>query len=106
MSSDPRNNHNGDPIPSENYVDQPYVVVTKDGNWLCVLTTGPGQESQENQHVVATISKDKGKTWSGLIDIEKSSEPINSWVTAAVMPSGRMPSCSKAKSFPVRPSPD
>ncbi len=90
MSYDSRNIRNGDPIPSENYVDQPYVVVTKDGNWLCVLTTGPGQESQENQHVVATISQDKGKTWSPLIDIEKSSEPINSWVTAVVVPSGRV----------------
>ena len=28
----------------EGYCDQPYVVITKDGNWLCVLTTGAGHE--------------------------------------------------------------
>ena len=89
MSTDPRNILNGLAIPSENYVDQPYIVITQDGNWLCVLTTGPGQESQEGQHVVATISADKGQTWSPLIDIESTHEPINSWVTAAVMPTGR-----------------
>ncbi len=89
MNTDPRNILNGLAIPSENYVDQPYIVITQDGNWLCVLTTGPGQESQEGQHVVATISSDKGRTWSPLIDIESTHEPINSWVTAAVMPTGR-----------------
>jgi hypothetical protein len=88
--ADLRDITSGYEIPSENYVDQPYVVITRDGNWLCVLTTGPGQESQTGQHVVATISKDHGQTWSPLIDIESSEAPRSSWVTAAVMPNGRV----------------
>ena len=40
--ADPRNIINGHAIPKEGYCDQPYVVVTNDGNWLCLLTTGPG----------------------------------------------------------------
>lgn len=43
---DPRNVSNGFVIPDESYSDQPYVVVTNDGNWLCVLTTGKGVEGQ------------------------------------------------------------
>ena len=42
--SDWRNIANGSEIPRENYSDQPYVVITRDGNWLCVLTTGIGKE--------------------------------------------------------------
>ena len=33
-------------IPDENYADQPYVVIAKNGDWVCVLTTGPGAESR------------------------------------------------------------
>ena len=39
---DPRNFSNGRLIPAENYCDQPRIVVTKDGTWVCVLTTGTG----------------------------------------------------------------
>lgn len=91
---DPRDITAGYEIPSENYADQPYVVVTLDGNWLCVLTTGPSTESQQGQHVVATISADKGRTWSELIPIEPSLESddwhMTSWVTALIVPSGRV----------------
>lgn len=44
------------------YVDQPYVIKTDDGNWLCVITTGPGEEGNWGQHIAATISSDKGQT--------------------------------------------
>lgn len=43
---DLRNIKTGSPIPKEGYVDQPYVVITNDGNWLCVLTTGSGVEGE------------------------------------------------------------
>ncbi|MBX6316355.1 MAG: exo-alpha-sialidase, partial [Isosphaeraceae bacterium] len=72
------------------YCDQPYVVITKDGNWLCTLTTGKGVEGQRGQHVVATISQDKGKTWSPLIDIEPADGPEASWVMPLVAPGGRV----------------
>ena len=62
MIADPRLIDTGYQIPHENYVDQPYVVITSDGNWLCVLTTGVGKEGQAGQHIVSTISSDRGKT--------------------------------------------
>lgn len=81
---------NGWEIPRENYSDQPYVVITKDGNWLCVLTTGVGVEGQPGQHIIATISKDKGKTWSKPVDIEPANGPEASWVMPLIVPSGRV----------------
>ncbi len=85
-----RNIRTGLEIPSENYADQPYIVVTKDGNWLCTLTTGKGREGSFGQHVVCTVSKDKGKTWSQLIDIEPADGPEASWVMPLITPSGRV----------------
>ena len=85
-----RNIVNGSQIPRENYSDQPYVVITKDGNWLCVLTTGNGNEGAPRQHIISTISSDKGKTWSAPIDIEPSSGPEASWVMPLAVPSGRV----------------
>jgi hypothetical protein len=41
---DPRHLANGRIIPSEGYADQPYIVQTDDGAWLCVMTTGTGVE--------------------------------------------------------------
>lgn len=89
-ASDPRNIRNGSLIPKEGYVDQPYVVITKDGNWLCVLTTGTGVEGEPGQHICSTISSDKGKTWTPLIDIEPASGPEASWVMPLIVPSGRV----------------
>ncbi|MBM3334480.1 hypothetical protein FJY63_07450, partial [Candidatus Sumerlaeota bacterium] len=91
FGADPRNIRNGHKIPSEpGYVDQPYVVITKDGNWLCTMTTGKGREGQVGQHIVATISRDQGRTWSDLVDIEPADGPEASWVTPFVAPSGRV----------------
>jgi hypothetical protein len=41
-----RNIRTGYEIPSEGYCDQPYVVVTEEGNWLCTMTTGAGLEGE------------------------------------------------------------
>ena len=87
--TDLRNIRTGLVIPDEGYCDQPYVVVTKDGNWLCTLTTGKGREGDRGQHVVAGISSDKGRTWSKLIDIEPADGPEASWVMPLVTPGGR-----------------
>jgi hypothetical protein len=89
-ASDWRNIRNGWEIPRENYSDQPYVVITKDGNWLCVLTTGVGNEGATGQHIISTISTDKGKTWSKPIDIEPANGPEASWVMPLIVPSGRV----------------
>lgn len=77
-------------IPDENYCDQPYVVVTKDGKWVCVLTTGTGTESQQGQHIAASISCDQGRTWSSLIDIESSDLPPSSWAVPYITSYGRI----------------
>jgi hypothetical protein len=77
--NDPRNIKHGWVIPDEGYSDQPYVVITNDGAWLCVMTTGNGTEGAGGQHVVAVISRDKGRTWSAPIDIEPATGPEASW---------------------------
>jgi hypothetical protein len=77
-------------IPRENYSDQPYIVITKKGEWLCVLTTGKGGEGATAQHIVSTISLDRGRTWSPLVDIEPSTGPEASWVMPLAVPSGRV----------------
>ncbi len=87
---DPRNIRLGRPIPDESYADQPYVVVTSDGGWLCTMTTGPGNEGHHGQHIVATRSTDQGRSWSKPVDIEPSDGPEASWVVPLVVPSGRV----------------
>lgn len=77
-------------IPDEGYCDQPYSVVNKNGEWVVVLTTGAGHEGQQGQHVVSTISKDHGITWSPLVSIEPATGPEASWVVPLIVPSGRI----------------
>ena len=80
-------------IPHQGYCDQPYLVQTKNGEWVCVLTTGPGKESKQGQHIVASISADRGKTWSKMIDIEPSNSVDgleSSWVVPYVTSYGRI----------------
>ncbi|MBT8410426.1 MAG: glycoside hydrolase, partial [Octadecabacter sp.] len=67
---DPRNIENGSIIPDEDWGEQPLIVKLQDGRWFCVLTTGRGKEGSDSQHIVYTISSDKGKTWMPLRDIE------------------------------------
>lgn len=88
--SDPRNIRNGWPIPREGYSDQPYIVITRDGNWLCVLTTGSGVEGEPGQHIISTISSDRGRTWSTPVAIEPAGGPEASWAMPAIVPSGRV----------------
>ncbi len=81
---------NGFALPSTGYSDQAYVVITRDGNWLCVLTNGKGREGEGGQHVVSTISTDRGRTWSPLNPIEPADGPEASWVTPLITPGGRV----------------
>ena len=76
---DLRNINNGLEIPSKTYSDQPYVIVTNDDSWLCVMTTGENKEGQRGQHIVTTKSKDLGKTWSDLKEIESPDGPEASY---------------------------
>lgn len=90
MPNDSRLITGGYPIPSEGYADQPYVVLTKDGAWLCVMTTGRGEEGSAGQHIVARRSTDQGKTWSDPIAIEPSDGPEASYAVLLACPSGRI----------------
>ncbi|HEY3320965.1 MAG TPA: exo-alpha-sialidase [Planctomycetota bacterium] len=88
--SDPRDARNGLKIPVEGYCDQPYVVINKDGSWLCTMTTGPGTEGAKGEHMVSTVSKDQGRTWSPLVGIEPNDGPESSYGVPVVTPSGRV----------------
>jgi hypothetical protein len=81
---------NGSVIPDEGYADQPYVVHTASGKWLCVITTGKGVEGEGGQHVVSTISADQGKTWSSPVNVEPADGPEASWAVPLVTPTGRV----------------
>ncbi len=87
---DPRNLDNGHKIVNDGYADQPYAVVLDDGNWLCVVTTGAGREGYSGQHVVSTISRDQGVTWSKPLDIEPATGPEASWAIPLKTPGGRV----------------
>lgn len=87
---DPRNIINGYEIPSEGYCDQPYIVKTGDGAWLCVMTTGHGQEGERGQHIISIRSSDYGRTWSEPVDIEPADGPEASWAMPLITPTGRI----------------
>ena len=89
-TADARDIRHGLPIPREGYSDQPYVVVTNDGNWLCTLTTGKGVEGEPGQHIFSTVSTNQGRTWSTPVDIEPADGPEASWVMPLKTPSGRV----------------
>lgn len=80
----------GSQIPSEGYCDQPYVVQTDDGAWLCIMTTGSGHEGATGQHVVSTRSFDQGKSWSDLIDVEPANGPEASYAVLIKVTTGRI----------------
>jgi len=87
---DPRHISNGWNIPSEGYADQPYIVKTDDGAWLCVMTTGVGKEGQGGQHVVSMRSTDQGRTWEKPVDIEPANGPEASYAVLLKVPYGRI----------------
>ena len=77
--ADFRDRTEGLPIFQNGYVDQPYVVVMDDGGWLCVFTTNAGREGSGGQHIVSTVSRDQGRTWSSPVRIEEPTPESASW---------------------------
>ena len=77
-------------IPTERYSDQPYVIKTDDGAWLCTLTTGGGVEGASGQHVIATRSADQGRTWSTPVAVEPADGPEASYAVPLKAASGRI----------------
>jgi hypothetical protein len=87
---DPRHISNGWNIPSEGYADQPYIVKTDDGAWLCVMTTGVGAEGAGGQHVVSMRSTDQGRTWDPIVPLEPADGPEASYAVLLKVPGGRI----------------
>lgn len=87
---DTRNLSCGREIPTEHYSDQPYLLPTDDGAWLCVMTTGPGHEGQSGQHVVSFRSTDQGQSWAAAVDVEPSDGPEASYAVLLKAPGGRV----------------
>jgi len=88
---DARDIRTGRTIPTGGgYADQPYIVRTDDGAWLCVMTTARGHEGDRAQHVIATRSEDLGRTWSKPVPIEPPGPPEASYATALKVPGGRI----------------
>ncbi len=90
VNPDWRHIGNGREIPTENYSDQPYIVRTDDGAWLCVVTTGTGREGAGGQHVVSMRSIDRGLTWSPPVDVEPADGPEASYAVLLKTPGGRV----------------
>lgn len=88
--TDPRNIATGQVIPDESYSDQPYIVKTNDGAWLCVMTTGVGHEGAGGQHIITLRSFDQGKTWVDKRDVEPADGPEASYAVLLKGPSGRI----------------
>jgi len=54
------------------------------------LTTGPGEEGAQGQHVIAIRSEDQGKTWSSPVDVEPGDGPEASYAVLLRIPAGRL----------------
>jgi len=77
-------------IPDLSYSDQPFIVKTDDGAWLCCLTTGADHEGQTGQIVITQRSVDQGKTWQDMVHVEPPSGPEASYAVMLKVPSGRV----------------
>ena len=72
------------------YADQPNLLLTDDGAWLCVVTTGTGGEGDRGQRVIALRSTDRGRSWSAPVPLEPDEAPENSYAVTLKVPSGRI----------------
>jgi len=82
---------NGHKIYEHGYCDQPYIVTTSDGTWVCTFTTAPGHEGDNIQYIVSTYSSDQGKTWSVPVKIEAASLGLEaSWAMPLITKFDRM----------------
>ena len=86
MDGDWRHLANGLEIPTQSYSDQPYLIKTDDGAWLCCVTTGNGHEGAPGQHVSTMRSIDFGKTWSAPVSVEAPGDVENSYAVMLKVP--------------------
>lgn len=67
---DHRNIENGMVIGEYRYSDQPYIIETEDGAWLCVMTAGNAAEGESGQTIISMRSTDCGRSWTDTFQIE------------------------------------
>ncbi|KAH8097827.1 hypothetical protein JL720_742 [Aureococcus anophagefferens] len=63
------------------YSDQPNCLVRKDGAWLCTVTYNDKPEGSAGEHVITTISTDRGLTWSERYPVEQESKIQHAYST-------------------------
>ena len=88
--SDWRNIREGNLIVGEGYADQPYVVQTDDGAWLCCVTLSGQTEGSSDQHVATFRSMDQGRTWENEVRLEEPGAPENSYAVMLKADNGRI----------------
>ncbi|MBR6371807.1 MAG: exo-alpha-sialidase, partial [Victivallales bacterium] len=88
--SDWRNIREGNLIVGEGYADQPYVVLTDDGDWLCCVTLSGQIEGSSDQHVATFRSTDQGRTWEKEVRLEAPDAPENSYAVMLKADNGRI----------------
>jgi outer membrane protein assembly factor BamB len=89
-AGDWRNIKQGWEIPTASYSDQPYIVKTDDGAWLCCVTTGASHEGEPGQVVTTMRSADRGRTWSQPLPLEPPGSPEASYAVMLKTPAGRI----------------
>ncbi len=77
-------------ISTDSYADQPYIIKTDDGAWLCTVTTNASKEGDAGQKVISMRSSDMGKTWSEPVSLEEDDGRENSYSVLLKVPSGRI----------------
>jgi hypothetical protein len=87
---DTRNIRTGAMIRDWGYSDQPYVVVAKDGTWVCSITTCATREGDAGQTVTVCRSEDHGQTWKDFQNLEPDHGPVASWALPFQTASGRI----------------
>jgi len=88
--SDWRNIRLGRTIVGEGYADQPYLVKTDDGSWLCSVTLSRHIEGSQDQHVATFRSTDRGLTWEQEVRLEEPNAVENSYSVMLKTPGGRI----------------
>ena len=88
--SDWRNISWGKAIVNEGYADQPYLVKTDDGAWLCSVTLSGYIEGSSDQHVATFRSLDKGCSWEPEVRLEEPNSVENSYSVMLKTPGGRI----------------
>ena len=88
--SDWRNIDLGKAIVGKGYADQPYLVKTDDGAWLCAVTLSRHIEGSSDQHVATFRSLDKGCSWEPEVRLEEPDSVENSYSVLLKTPGGRI----------------